>query len=301
MLKLRIISALAMVAVFLLCFFVLPPTFFLFFIFLISLVMIYELFTLLENIWSIRDFDQHGRKRLILGHTQRTLYFLFSALGMLFVFAENKINIEGIIIFFLYIGVFFWIYASYYLFKGESLNTLYKTKESIIPVFPIDSIYLPSLFAVFHILPMISSIIFLFIASKTYLFFVFLIIWVADIGAYFIGKAFGRVQIAKNISPGKTAEGVIGGIFLNIIFILIISLNFSDFNMISGMIFAIIISLLSVYGDLYESWLKRSAGVKDSSNFIPGHGGFLDRFDSFLPSLPVAALIYHYNLINFTI
>lgn len=301
MLKLRIISALIMGAVFLLCFFVLPSIFFSVFIFLISLVMIYELFTLLENIWTIRDFDQHGKKRFILGQTQKILYFLLSAVSLLFVFAENKIYMEGSIIFFLYIGIFFWGYASYYLYKGESLPILYKTKESITPFFPMDSIYLPSFFAVFHILPMISSVIFLFAVSKTYLFFVFLIIWVADIGAYFTGKAFGRVQIAKNISPGKTAEGVMGGIFLNIIFILIISWNFSDFNMIGGMIFAIIISLLSVYGDLYVSWLKRSAGVKDSSNFIPGHGGFLDRFDSFLPSLPVAALIYYYNLINFTI
>tara|TARA_B100000035_G_scaffold233403_1_gene201663 strand:+ start:39166 stop:40071 length:906 start_codon:yes stop_codon:yes gene_type:complete len=301
MLKLRIISAIVMITVFLLCFFVLPPIYFSVFIFLISLIMIYELFNLLRDIWFIRDFDQYERKRLILGNTQKKLYLLFSILGLIFVFAENNIYTEGSVIFFIYIGILFWTYNLYYLLKGESLKSLYKNKESIFPFFPIDSIYLPSLFAVFHILPMISAIIFLFSASKTYLFFVFLIIWIADIGAYFTGKSFGKVQIAKNISPGKTAEGVMGGICLNVTFILIISLIFSDFDLIGGIIFAIIITLLSVYGDLYESWLKRSAGLKDSSNFIPGHGGFLDRFDSFLPSLPVAALLYYYNLINFTI
>jgi CDP-diglyceride synthetase len=120
---------------------------------------------------------------------------------------------------------------------------------------------------------------------------VLLIIWLADTGAYITGKRFGRIKIAKNISPGKTLEGVIGAIVINIIFMLVVGLNFSEFNIINGIVFGLMITLLSIYGDLFISWIKRSAGVKDTGNLIPGHGGFLDRVDSLLLALPFAALI----------
>ena len=126
-----------------------------------------------------------------------------------------------------------------------------------------------------------------------------LIIWLADTGAYITGKRFGRIKIAKNISPGKTLEGVIGAMVINVIFMLVIGLNFSEFNMIGGILFGFIITLLSIYGDLFVSWMKRSAGVKDTGNIIPGHGGILDRVDSFLLALPFAALINIFAPSNF--
>ena len=161
--------------------------------------------------------------------------------------------------------------------------------------FPTTTIFYP-----IHIfLPLACSFLYLFTYDKHYLFFVLLIIWLADTGAYISGKRFGRIKIAENISPGKTLEGVIGAIVINVIFMLVIGFNFSEFNIIGGIIFGFIVTLLSIYGDLFISWIKRSAGVKDTGNLIPGHGGFLDRLDSFLLALPFAAVIYYFPPLNF--
>ena len=148
-----------------------------------------------------------------------------------------------------------------------------------------------SLFPILIILPLTCSFLYLFAYNKHYLFFVLLIIWLADTGAYITGKRFGKTKIAKNISPGKTLEGVIGAMVINVIFMQVIGLIFSEFNIIGGILFGFIVTLLSIYGDLFISWIKRSAGVKDTGNLIPGHGGFLDRVDSLLLALPFAALI----------
>ena len=155
------------------------------------------------------------------------------------------------------------------------------------------------LYPIHIFLPLACSFLYLFTYDKHYLFFVLLIIWLADTGAYIAGKSFGSIKIAENISPGKTLEGVIGAIVINVIFMLGVGLNFSEFNIIGGIIFGFIVTLLSIYGDLFISWIKRSAGVKDTGNLIPGHGGFLDRVDSFLLALPFAAVIYYFAPSNF--
>lgn len=127
-------------------------------------------------------------------------------------------------------------------------------------------------------------------------------VWVADVGAYFAGKTFGRHKLAPSLSPGKTIEGFLGGMMLVILFA-IFSASYTDLgvNYFSWLkdrlgwigVFAIALAggLFSVMGDLFESQLKRLAGVKDSSQLLPGHGGFLDRIDALLPVLPFAALI----------
>lgn len=127
-------------------------------------------------------------------------------------------------------------------------------------------------------------------------------VWVADIGAYFSGKLFGKNKLAPSLSPGKTIEGMLGGLLLVVVFGLIFAFygykypNYFSFIYekvgIFGLIVILIIGgLLSVMGDLFESQLKRLANVKDSSNLLPGHGGILDRIDALLPVLPFAALI----------
>ena len=108
----------------------------------------------------------------------------------------------------------------------------------------------------------------------------------ADIGAYFSGKRFGRIKLVKNISPGKTFEGLLGGFLFNIIFMLFLYI-YGFLNIFDGFLLAFLVTALSLYGDIYESFLKRMANVKDSSNLIPGHGGFLDRMDSFCPTIPI--------------
>ncbi len=115
------------------------------------------------------------------------------------------------------------------------------------------------------------------------------LVWIADIGAYFSGKRFGKNKLAPGISPGKTWEGVIGGMFANVVWMFLIY-SLTDLLNMSLLWFAgtcLATSAISVVGDLFESILKREAGVKDSGKILPGHGGVLDRFDSVIAAAPV--------------
>jgi phosphatidate cytidylyltransferase len=135
----------------------------------------------------------------------------------------------------------------------------------------------------FLVSPMVIVTTILFIQNKILLLVPFTMIWISDIGAYFIGKKFGRNKLAKNISPGKTIEGAFGGFFCNIIFAFILIYFFKESFYI--MFFsAIIVTALSIFGDIYQSFLKRQANLKDSGSIIPGHGGLFDRLDSFCPT-----------------
>ena len=115
------------------------------------------------------------------------------------------------------------------------------------------------------------------------------LVWVMDVGAYFVGKYFGRIKLAKLISPNKTWEGLIGGLLA----ITLLSIPLSKYLLINSFVFisfSIAIGLLSVVGDLTFSMLKRNANIKDSGNILPGHGGILDRIDSILSSAPLFTL-----------
>ena len=125
------------------------------------------------------------------------------------------------------------------------------------------------------------------------------LIWVADIGAYFSGKKFGKNKLAEYISPGKTIEGFVGALVLTSIYTLIC--GFYYFELAFGQIIILLLTSLflafiSVVGDLYESVLKREVGLKDSGKILPGHGGILDRIDSVLAAMPVFSVALHYSI-----
>ena len=125
----------------------------------------------------------------------------------------------------------------------------------------------------------------------TLLLWLLLTIWITDSGAYFIGRRFGRRALAPRISPNKTWEGAVGGGFCGMLIAgtylsLLLQLNF-----FLALLLTLIISTLGQLGDLLESKIKRLAGVKDSGNVFPGHGGVLDRFDSLLLSAPFAYVL----------
>jgi phosphatidate cytidylyltransferase len=128
------------------------------------------------------------------------------------------------------------------------------------------------------------------------------LVWVADIGAYFIGKAFGKRKLAIQISPGKSVEGAIGGLVLSYGYALlcVIFLPFEStifgawairFGWVAMFLMVTVLVAFSIFGDLFESQLKRLAEVKDSSHLLPGHGGVLDRVDALIPTMPIAALL----------
>jgi phosphatidate cytidylyltransferase len=127
------------------------------------------------------------------------------------------------------------------------------------------------------------------------------LVWVADVGAYFAGRQFGKRKLAIGISPGKSWEGVWGGMLA--VVLLALGWAYVDAQGLSlhallarqGLLFLVLgvvfLAAMSVVGDLVESLVKRSAGAKDSSNLLPGHGGVLDRVDALLPTLPLAMML----------
>ncbi|MCF6351499.1 MAG: phosphatidate cytidylyltransferase [Cyclobacteriaceae bacterium] len=130
--------------------------------------------------------------------------------------------------------------------------------------------------------------------SGTYRFQVILgmlfILWASDTGAYFSGILFGKKKLFKRISPKKTWEGSVGGALLAMVFAYGFSIYFNDLTLIQWFVAAGLIVIAGIYGDLVESLFKRSIAIKDSGSSIPGHGGFLDRFDGLLLASPFVAV-----------
>ena len=119
-------------------------------------------------------------------------------------------------------------------------------------------------------------------------FFLLLVVWLGDSGAYYVGKTFGKHKLSPRISPKKTVEGLMGGIATSIITAVVVHFTFfRNFPLLHAIVAGVILSFAGVVGDLAESMWKRSAAVKDSGTLIPGHGGFLDRFDSIFFTAPI--------------
>jgi phosphatidate cytidylyltransferase len=116
-------------------------------------------------------------------------------------------------------------------------------------------------------------------------YFLFIVIWSIDTGAYAVGVKLGKHKLSQNISPKKTLEGALGGIAVGIIVSILCGF------ILESLVLGIFLAFSSQFSDLAESLLKRDVGLKDTSNLLPGHGGMLDRFDSFLFTAP---LLYYY-------
>jgi phosphatidate cytidylyltransferase len=139
------------------------------------------------------------------------------------------------------------------------------------------------------LVPMFVALVQLYRIGPEVLLFALLIVWAADAGAFFAGKQFGRVKLAPSISPGKTWEGVFGGLL--VVALLAVGVAYwTDVRLGVLLPFCLAVAVLSIVGDLTVSMFKRTAGVKDSGKLFPGHGGILDRVDSIASSAPLFAL-----------
>ena len=139
----------------------------------------------------------------------------------------------------------------------------------------------------------ITAMFYLWQLSPWWLMYVFLLVWCADSGAYFVGRKLGRRKMAPNVSPNKSMEGLAGGLVTGLLVVIGISvfkLHLSGSALIAFVLLSALTILASVLGDLFESMLKRRARIKDLGTILPGHGGVLDRIDSLLSATPIFAL-----------
>ena len=271
MLKTRIITAIVLMAVLLPILFLLPPNYLGAFFLVALLAAAWE--------WS----------RMLAPEAKKAawLYATFCLVIILFLLGMQAVSWQFSL---LMMSVLFWIFlAPFILAKGMNLSLQkFKPFYSILGL-----IILP---ATWFALVFLRELGLVFLLSSMAL------VWVADIGAYFIGKAFGKHKLAAQISPGKSIEGAIGGLVLCYLYALlcVVYLPLGDtlfgawairFGWVPMFLMVTVLVAFSVFGDLFESQLKRLAGVKDSSHLLPGHGGVLDRVDALIPTMPIAALL----------
>jgi len=279
MLKERIQSSIILFALFSLTFFFLDYIFFEFLVLAVGGFLLFELSNILKlNKLSLAFF-------WILALAPLLIYFIAT-------FTSNFGNLFNLSEYFYFTNTLYPLILNFLTISIPFLAAL--SFIFWLLIVPVDIFYKkissnPSIkvfYGLFLITPMLLSIMSIFVTNKNILLVIILMIWLADIGAYFSGKRFGRIKIAKNISPGKTLEGFLGGFLSNVIFISLLHI-YGFLNILDGMLLGVLVTTLSLYGDIYESFLKRMAKMKDSSNLIPGHGGFLDRMDSFCSTIPI--------------
>lgn len=180
----------------------------------------------------------------------------------------------------LVIGLAWWLFATYRLvaWSGRSWSVPYRMLSGFV-------VLVVAWYAVYslHHDPGGARLVLIF----------FVVVWTADIGAYFVGRRWGKRRLAPHISPGKTLEGVFGGLMLvgsMAILLGLVLLNLRGIGWLEWVLLCTATAIASVVGDLFESQLKRMAGVKDSGSLLPGHGGVLDRIDGVTASAPVFAV-----------
>lgn len=202
--------------------------------------------------------------------------------SLLFVFG-NILNVEDVPsrMIFEYVGValFLTIFITF-------ASILFAKKEEVIShlgkIF-LSIIYIVVPFTLMVQIPFLNST---FNYVNTTILGVFILIWTNDTFAFLVGKNIGKRKLLERISPNKTIEGFLGGMLFTFGVSFILANQFNSMTLVQWIVIAGIVSIFGVLGDLIESMFKRQAKVKDSSNFIPGHGGFLDRFDSVIFAAP---------------
>jgi len=189
------------------------------------------------------------------------------------------------------------LFCSFILLFLNSSIELFRNKERpfeniSLTVFGVLYAVLP--FCLFHFIACPDSLTLLSFNTKHYesliVFGLFLLIWSNDTFAYLVGSFIGKHKMYERISPGKTWEGTIGGALLTVVFSAFFQNWFGVLSTKDWMVIGLIVAVFGTIGDLVESMLKRSIGVKDSGNVMPGHGGILDRFDSLIYVLPFVFL-----------
>ncbi|HEX5127845.1 MAG TPA: phosphatidate cytidylyltransferase [Rhodocyclaceae bacterium] len=264
MLKTRILTALLLLVVFLLAVFLLPEKFF-----AVAVAVV---------VWfAVREWSLLLKMQRVQGVILQTVIAL---LVLAFGLADDSKH-SAVLLTLIYLGAFsfWWATAPAFMYIYE----------------PIEKGYWGYMTGVMIFVPVAVAFLELRHAGPWILLAAMAPIWLADIAAYSVGRAFGRHKLAPTISPGKSWEGVWGGLAAVIIYALVLRAFVPALAGHVGVFVTLLIAAfyaaMSVVGDLFESMMKRHAGVKDSGTLLPGHGGILDRIDSLLPTLPLAGAL----------
>ena len=191
----------------------------------------------------------------------------------------------------LWLSTIWWLFAAFLMFSYPKSSPFWAKNKFIIALF--GWLTLVPTWLAFMVLRTNDYMLDEFQGAQL-LMYLFMLVWSADVGAYFVGKSLGKHKLMPNVSPGKTIEGFLGGVVCAGILTVIvgISLQWSSDKFMTALLVTLLITSISVLGDLTESMFKRQAGVKDSGSILPGHGGILDRIDSLTATAPVFALCY---------
>ncbi len=273
MLRTRVITALLLLAVFLLALFQLPPLGWLLFVSAVAAVAAWE--------WGAL-MGLAGAPRVVLAVILLAICLLLAviepaAVGLTSGFADAAWRLGACL--YLPAALFWLLLAPIWLRRRWPLG-------GRLPALATGAVLL---------LPLWLALVQLRQAGPLTVLAIMAIVWLADIGAYFAGRRFGRRKLAPAISPGKTWEGAIGGGLVVLAYGLLLSSRLPAMladNLPLLLLVLLLLTAISILGDLFESLLKRQAGLKDSSNILPGHGGVLDRIDSLTSTMPLVALVW---------
>lgn len=233
--------------------------------------------------WEWRNFLAKKNEKTVL-----LFFIVFSIVLLYFIPIESTLKSQ-LFALIICLSVIWWLTALL-LVVGYPNSAKYWSKSPLIKL----------LFAFFTLVPFFIGMLELrtinySVNSYTgaiWLLYVFVLVWATDTGAYFAGRAIGKRKLAVKVSPGKTVEGFIGGVSLATLVCVIAYLTgYFNINFTQFLFSSLLAILASVLGDLTESMFKREAGIKDSGNLIPGHGGILDRIDSLTSAVPVFAVL----------
>ncbi len=227
-----------------------------------------------------------------LSGVKNTLYRVIYALLItfsVFIVEQFVASNRDVLVFVLLLSVLTWCVIIYHMFlKGPQVANQ-------------NLSYFKLFFGFIILIPPVLGLMLVRVEGEWWLFYCLSIVWIADIGAYFSGKRFGKNKLAPKLSPGKTKEGMVGAIVFTAIYSIIVGFLFKLplISQIGLLIITVLAAVISVAGDLFVSLLKREKGLKDTGNILPGHGGILDRIDSVLSSAPFLALLL--NMVIFDV
>jgi phosphatidate cytidylyltransferase len=258
MLKQRVITAAILIPIFVWLLFYLPPKGF-------------SLLTGLIVFWAATEWS------LLMGITTTWRRLIFPVLML-----------AGLIVCYFYPASFYMIYLALPWWISMTFLVICYPKGRLMWS---NSIVLRGVMGFFVLIPCWLALNYMrYAPSGSYiLLYLFIMVWGADVGAYFTGKKWGRHKLLPLVSPGKSWEGLIGALITTLVLSLIVLLGyqFPLTSLPSIVLISMITILFSVVGDLFESMLKRNAGLKDSGTLLPGHGGILDRIDSLTAAAPI--------------